>query len=111
MFTARYGLVLYVHNYSKYSLKKGRASSPVLFNFVSEYAIRRVQANHEGLKVNGTLQLPVYVGDVSIVSGSTHTTKKNTKSLTLRLLMLYIYIYGAPILDFSRSHTTTHHSR
>ena len=30
-------------------------------------------------------------------------------SLTLRLLMSYIY--GAPILDVSRSHTTTHHSR
>src|SRR5215471_11985898 len=25
--------------------------------------------------------------------------------------MSYIYIYGAPILDVSRSHTTTHHSR
>ena len=43
------------------------------------------------------------------------------KSLTLRLLMayiyvyiyiyIYIYIYGAPILDVSRSHTTTQHSR
>jgi len=32
-----------------------------------------------------------------------HTT------LTLRLLMSYIY--GAPILDVSRSHTTTQHSR
>ena len=31
--------------------------------------------------------------------------------LTLRLLMSYIYIYGAPILDVSRSHTTTQHSR
>jgi hypothetical protein len=35
--------------------------------------------------------------------------------LNLRLLMLYIYIYiyiyGAPILDVSRSHTTTQHSR
>ena len=37
--------------------------------------------------------------------------------LTLRLLMSYIYIYiytyiyGAPILDVSRSHTTTRHSR
>jgi len=29
--------------------------------------------------------------------------------LTLRLLMSYIY--GAPILDVSRSNTTTHHSR
>ena len=31
--------------------------------------------------------------------------------LTLRLLMSYIYIYGASILDVSRSHTTTQHSR
>ena len=33
--------------------------------------------------------------------------------LTLRRLMsyIYIYIYGAPILDVSRSHTTTQHSR
>jgi hypothetical protein len=53
----------------------------VIFNYVLEYAIRRVQANHEGLKVNGTLQLLIYVGDVSVVSGSTHTTRKNTKSL------------------------------
>jgi len=32
-------------------------------------------------------------------------------TLTLRRLMSYIYIYGAPILDVSRSHTTTHHSQ
>jgi len=32
-------------------------------------------------------------------------------TLTLRWLMSYIYIYGAPILDVSRSHTTTQHSR
>ena len=39
-----------------------------------------------------------------------HFTK--ITGLTLRLLMsyIYIYIYGAPILDVSRSHTTTHHS-
>ena len=40
-----------------------------------------------------------------------------TVRLTLRRLMsyiyiyIYIYIYGAPILDVSRSHTTTQHSR
>jgi len=34
-----------------------------------------------------------------------------TAILTLRLLMSYIYIYIAPILDVSRSHTTTQHSR
>ena len=31
--------------------------------------------------------------------------------LTLRRLMSYIYIYGAPILDVSRSHTMTQHIR
>ena len=43
-----------------------------------------------------------------------HVTKSHAH-LTLRRLMLYIYIYiyiyGAPILDVSRSHTTTQHSR
>ena len=38
-----------------------------------------------------------------------HVSRLRVKSLTLRLLMLYIY--GAPILDVSRSHTTTQHSR
>ena len=42
-----------------------------------------------------------------------HVSRIRVKPLTLRLLMsyIYIYIYGAPILDVSRSHTTTHHSR
>ena len=38
-----------------------------------------------------------------------HVSRIRVKSLTLGLLMSYIY--GAPILDVSRSHTTTHHSR
>jgi len=38
-----------------------------------------------------------------------HVSSVRVKSLTLRLLMSYIY--GAPILDVSRSHTTTQHSR
>ena len=44
-----------------------------------------------------------------------HVSSVRVKSLNLRLLMsyiyIYIYIYGAPILDVSRSHTTTQHSR
>ena len=40
-----------------------------------------------------------------------HVSRIRVKSLTLRLLMSYIYIYGAPIIDVSRSHTTTQHSR
>ena len=38
-----------------------------------------------------------------------HVSRIRVKSLTLRLLMSYIY--GAPNLDVSRSHTTTHHTR
>ena len=38
-----------------------------------------------------------------------HVSKIRVKSSTLRRLMSYIY--GAPILDVSRSHTTTQHSR
>ena len=38
-----------------------------------------------------------------------HVSRIRVKLLTFRLLMLYVY--GAPILDVSRSHTTTQHSR
>jgi len=40
-----------------------------------------------------------------------HFSRIRVKLLTLRRLMSYIYIYGAPILDVSRSHTTTQHGR
>jgi len=38
-----------------------------------------------------------------------HVSRIRVKLLTFRLIMSYIY--GAPILDVSRSHTTTQHSR
>ena len=50
--------------------KKGDALSPFLFNFAVEYAIRRVQVNQDGLKLNGTHHLSVYVDDVNILGGS-----------------------------------------
>jgi hypothetical protein len=37
----------------------------MLFKCVLEYAIKRVQANHEGLKLSGKLQLLVYTDDVN----------------------------------------------
>ena len=40
-----------------------------------------------------------------------HVSRIRGKLLTFRRLMSYIYIYGAPILDVFRSHTTTQHSR
>ena len=55
---------------------------PLLFKFVLEYAIRRVQAIQDALKLNGTRQMSVYA-DVNILGGSVHTTKKNTVALVV----------------------------
>jgi len=62
-------------------LKKGDALSPLIFIFVLEYAIRRVQVNQDGLKLNGTHKLLVYADDVKIMEGSVHTVKKNAEAL------------------------------
>jgi len=60
-------------------LKQGDALSPLLFNFVLEYTIRRVQVNQDGLKLNGTHQLLVYADDLNILGGSVHTVEKNAQ--------------------------------
>jgi hypothetical protein len=52
-----------VHN----GLKQGDALSPLLFNFALECAIKRVLDKQEGLKLNGTHQLPAYADDVNIL--------------------------------------------
>ena len=62
-------------------LKQGDAPSPLLFNFVLEYAIRRVQVNQDSLKLNGTHRLLVYAVDVNMVGGNKHTIKKNAVTL------------------------------
>ena len=49
---------------------------PLLSKFALEYAIRRVQVNQDGLKLNGTHQLLAYADDVNILGGSVHTKKK-----------------------------------
>ena len=62
-------------------LKQGDALSLLLFKFASDYAIRRVQVNQDGLKLNVTHQLLVYTDDVNILGGSVHTVKKNREAL------------------------------
>ena len=62
-------------------LKQGDALSPLLFNFALEYAIRRVQVNQDGLKLNGTHQLLAYDDDVNILGGSVDIVKINSEAL------------------------------
>jgi hypothetical protein len=72
----------------------------------STYAISRVQANQEDLKLNNTHQLLVYADDVNILGGSIHTIKKNNVALVVASKEIGLevnaektkYIYG----DFSR---------
>jgi hypothetical protein len=59
-------------------MKQRDAFLPLLFNFVLEFTIRRVQ---DGLKLNGSYQLIVYADDVNTLVGSVHTVKKNTEAL------------------------------
>ena len=49
-----------------------------LFNFALEYAIRRVQVDKDGLKLNGTHQLWFYADDINILGRSICTIEKNT---------------------------------
>jgi hypothetical protein len=67
----------------KNGLKQGDALSPLFFNFALEYAIKRVQVNQVGLKINGTHHLLAYADDVNILGGSLHTVKENAKALVV----------------------------
>ena len=60
-------------------MKEGDALTPLLFNFALEYAIRRVQVNQDGLKLNSTHHFLAYADD--LLGGSVDTVKKNAEAL------------------------------
>jgi len=63
--------------------KQGDALSPLLCNFALEYGSRMVQANRDGLKLNGTYHFLVYADDVNAMGGRIHTIKKHTEPLLI----------------------------
>jgi hypothetical protein len=64
-------------------LKQRDALSLLLFNFALEDAIKRVQANQDGLKLNGTHQLLAYADDVNLLGGSEHRVNENAETLVV----------------------------
>ena len=79
------------------------------------YYIRRNNRIHRYLETKYNFVLYLILHSMQMYFNYIQTIFNYNLILTLRLLMsyiyIYIYIYGAPILDVSRSHTTTQHSR
>jgi hypothetical protein len=67
------------HQTAKFPIQNGLkhvdALSPLLFNFALEYAIRRVQENVEGVKLNWIHQVFPYADDLNMVGGNVDTVK------------------------------------
>jgi hypothetical protein len=55
----------------------------LLFNFTSEYVIRKLQTNQKGLKLNGTQQFLLYANYVNMLGRSIHTIKKTRQALVV----------------------------
>jgi hypothetical protein len=74
--------------------KQGDALLPLVFNFALEYAIKRVQVNQDGFKLNGTHQLLAYADVVNILGGSAHTVKENAEALLVATKEIGLEVYA-----------------
>ena len=79
------------------------------YTYISLTCLYDVVLNHLNPELNPICYLLALLGAHHFL----HVSRIRVKLLTFRRLMsyIYIYIYGAPILDVARSHTTTQHSR
>ena len=87
------------HNTYVYFLVRSHNYNSTYYNFISVFNPLKPELN------------PICYLLALLAHQFLHVSRIRVKSLTFRRLMSYIYIYGAPILDVSRSHTTTQHSR
>jgi hypothetical protein len=74
----------FVRQVSNYQwLETGRCFTAFEFQPWFEFAIRRIQVIHDGLKLNGTSWRLVYGVDVNILVGGVHILKENADLLVV----------------------------
>jgi len=62
-------------------LRQGDNFSLLIFNFIFEYGIRKVQENQERLELNGTHQLLIYADDIHTLYENIRTINEKNESL------------------------------
>jgi len=98
-----------IRNIFPKTLEPGEDNTFFLRTSVVIYQSTRSNINEDFNPLNPELNPICYLLALLGAHNFLHVSRIRFKLLTFRLLMSYIY--GAPILDVSRSHTTTQHSQ